>query len=122
MEILQGCGMGQIMARLIAHHWEKFIFVPKAKRFLRAPFGRGTGFTQENPASPMILNIMVDAMVREMLEVVCGPQEVRHGMSWAAGERNLILYADAGRIGGRYRIWVQDALTVSVAMFQRVVL
>ena len=57
-----------------------------------------------DPASPMIFNIGVDVVVRATLEVVCGPQEARHGMGWAAGERNLIFYADNGRIGGRYHI------------------
>ena len=40
-------------------------------------------------------------------------------MVWETGERNLIFYADDRRIGGRDHIWVQDALTVSVAMFRR---
>ena len=40
-------------------------------------------------------------------------------MGWAEGKNNLIFYADNGRIGGRDHNWVQDALTVSVEMFQR---
>ena len=67
----------------------------------------------------MTFNIMVDAVARSMLEAVCGPQEAWHGMGWAAGERNLIFYTDNGRIGGRYHTWVQDALAVSVVMFQQ---
>ena len=62
---------------------------------------------------------MVDAVVRATLEVVCSPHEARHGMGWAAGERNLVFYAEDGGIGGRDHIWLQDALAVSVAMFQR---
>ena len=54
-----------------------------------------------------------------ILEVVCGPQEAHHVMGWAAGERNLIFYAYNRRIGARDPIWVQDALTVSVAMFKQ---
>ena len=65
----------------------------------------------------MIFNIVVEAVVRAMLEVVCDPQEARHGMGWAAGEHNPIFYADDRRIVERYHIWVQDALTVSVAIF-----
>ena len=38
-------------------------------------------------------------------------------MGWAAGERNLIFYADDGKVGERYHIWVQDALKVSVVLF-----
>ena len=37
-------------------------------------------------------------------------------MGWAAVECNLIFYADDRRIGGRYHIWVNDALMVSVTM------
>ena len=39
-------------------------------------------------------------------------------MGWVTGEHNIIFYADAGKIGWRYHIWVQDALTVSVPMLQ----
>ena len=35
------------------------------------------------------------------------------------GERNLIFYADDGRIAGRYHMWVQDEMSVTVAMFCR---
>ena len=58
-------------------------------------------------------------VVREKLEVFCGPHEARHGMGWAEGDRNLIFYTDDRRIGGRDHIWVQDALTVSEGMFQK---
>ena len=58
----------------------------------------------------MIINIVVDAVVRATLKVVCVPYEAQHGMEWAAGERNM-------RIGGRDHIWVQDALPFSVVMF-----
>ena len=49
----------------------------------------------------MIFNIVVDAVVRSFLDVVCGPQETQHGLGWEAGERNLIFHADDGRIAGR---------------------
>ena len=72
----------------------------------------------------MIFNIVVDAVVREMLDVVCGPKEVRHGVVWEAVERNLVFYMDDGRIVGRDHIWVQDiwvqdGLMVTVAMLRR---
>ena len=40
-------------------------------------------------------------------------------MGWAAGERNLVFYADDGRILGQDHEWVQDALSITVAMFCR---
>ena len=74
MEIMWGYGMGQIMARLIAHHWENLMSVRKAKRFLGTSFVTGRGVMQGYPTSPMISNIVVDAVVRATFEVVCGPQ------------------------------------------------
>ena len=118
MEILRGYGMGKKMARLIANNWDNLMFVPKVKRFLGMPFGTGRGVTQGDPTTPMIFNIVVDAVVRATLEEVCGPQEARHGMGWEAGERNLTFYVDNRRIVGRDHTWVQEALVVSVAMLQ----
>ena len=41
-------------------------------------------------------------------------------MVCAAGERNLVFYADDRRISGRDYNWVQDSLIVTVVMFRRV--
>ena len=70
----------------------------------------------------MIFKIVVDVVIRAVLDVICGTQETQHGLGWAAGKRNLVFYADYGRIAGRYHKWVQDALTVTVVMFYRMVL
>ena len=40
-------------------------------------------------------------------------------MGWAAGERNLVFYVDDRWIELTDYIWVQDALTVTVAIFKR---
>ena len=39
-------------------------------------------------------------------------------MGWAAGERNLVFYADDGRIAGRDHEWVCYALTVTVVILR----
>ena len=70
------------------------------------------------PASPIIFNIVVDAVVQKVLEEVCIPQEVQRGMVWEAGARNLVFNVDNGRIAGRDHEWVQDNLTVRLAMFR----
>ena len=77
------------------------------------------GVTQGDPESPIIFNIVVDAVVWEVLDVVCIPKEAQRAMGWAAEERNLVFYVDDGRIAGRDHEWLQDALTVTVAMFRR---
>ena len=74
--------------------------------------------THGDPAFPMVFNIVVDAVMWAVLEEVFSPQELHHGMEWATGERNLGFYTDYGRIAGRDHEWVQDALTVMIAMFR----
>ena len=100
MDIMRGYGMGQNTAHFISHHWDSLLFVPKASRYLGMAFGTGRGFTQGDPTYPIIFNIVVDAVVRAVLEVVCGTQEARNGMGWTAGERNLVFYTDGGQILG----------------------
>ena len=39
-------------------------------------------------------------------------------MGWVDGERNLVSYADGGRIAGWDHEWVQDALMVTVEMLR----
>ena len=68
----------------------------------------------------MIFYIVVDAVVQEVLDVVCGPQEAHHGLGWAAGEIYLISYSNDGRIVGQDHEWVQDALLLTVAIFLKI--
>ena len=112
--------MGTKLARIIGHYWEKQRIVHMAGKFLGRSFGTGRGVTQGDPASPMIFNIVVYAVVQAVLTEICGPQEDHHGLGWEVGERNLVLYADAGWIAGRDLDWVQNALAVMVEMFGRV--
>ena len=74
--------------------------------FLWKVFETGRVVMQGDPASPTILNIVVDAVVRAVLELVCGPYEARHRMVWASGEQNLAFYVKEWRIAGRDHIWV----------------
>ena len=112
--------MGPNLVRLLKNYWDQHRIVPKSGKFLGKAFRTGRGVTQGNPAYPMIFNIMVDAVVRAVLDVVYGPHEVQHGLGWAAGERNLVFYADDGRISGRDYQWVHYALALMVAMFCRI--
>ena len=81
IEIMRGYGMVQNTARLIDHHWDSLIFPPKAKRSPGKAFITGRGVKQGDPTSPMIFDIVVDAVVRAVLEVVWGQQEARHNAS-----------------------------------------
>ena len=71
-----------------------------------------------DPVSFTIFNIVVDAVVRAVIMEVCGPQEEHHGFVWAAGNHNIVFYADDGRILERNPIRVQTTPTDMVRMFE----
>ena len=64
-------------------------------------FNTGRGVTHGDPEYPMIFNIVMYAVFQAVLDVVCGPQEAQNCMIWAAGEINLVFYADEGSIAGQ---------------------
>ena len=105
------------MSRLLKSYWDSQRIVPKTDKFLGKDFQTGRGLTQVYPSSPIIFNIVVDAVVWAILDMDCGPQESQHGLVWADGDKNVILYANGGRVAGQDHKWVQDALTVMVAKF-----
>ena len=67
--------MGLNLARLLKSYWDHHRIFPNMGKFLRKDFRTGRGVTQGDPVSPMIFNIVVDAVVRAVLDVVCEPQE-----------------------------------------------
>ena len=119
MEVLRGYGLGPNLDRLLTNHLDQQRIVPKSGKSLRKYFQIGIGVTQGKPVSPMIFNIVVNAVARAVLDVLGGPQEAQHGLGWAAGDINLVFYAKNGRIPGQDREWVKNALTVAVTMLRR---
>ena len=119
---MRGYGLGLNLSCLLKNYWKRQMIVSKASKCLGIAFETGRGLIQGDPTSPMVFNIMVDAVVRAVLNMLCGPQEAHHGMDWAAGERNLVFHANDSRIVGWDHEWVQDALTVTAATFYRMVL
>ena len=72
---------------------------------------------QGGSVSPTTFNIVVNAVVHTELQEVCGSQEALPRMGWAAGDQDIMFYADYGRFIGRNPIWVQGTLPTLVRMF-----
>ena len=119
LEVLRRYGVGTNLTRLLKSYWERHRIAPKTVNFIGKDFRTGRCLTQGDPDSPMIFNSVGGAVVRAVLDVVCGPQEAKHGLRWAAGKRNLILYAGDVRKAGRDHKWFQDTLSVTEKMFQK---
>ena len=68
------------LAGLLKNYWQRHRIVPKSVKCLGTAFGTGREVTLGEIASATIFNIMVDAVVQAVLEVVCRPQEAQNGM------------------------------------------
>ena len=120
MEILKSYSLGTKLRRPIQRFWSQKAVVPKAERCYSGPSKTGRGVIQGDPISPKVFNIVVNTVIGVMLLELCGPQEAQNGLGWVAGRKNIIFYADDGRIMGRKSIWVQKMLTVIEHIFVRV--
>ena len=111
--------MGPNLAGILENYWRRKRIAPKVGKYLGTVFGIRRGVTQGDPPSPMVYSIVVDTVVYGVLEELYSMQEVQHGMGWEAGARNIVFYADDRRISGWDHKWVQDTLTITIAMFRR---
>ena len=68
-------GLGMNLTRLLEKYCKQQRIIPKASKYLETVFKTGRVVTQGEPAPPMILNIVVDAVVRLVLDVFCSTQE-----------------------------------------------
>ena len=63
---------------------------------------------------------MLDEVVREVMMELCGLQEAHHGLGWAEGGHNIVLYEYDSCIAVHNLILGQKTLIVVVCMFDRV--
>ena len=119
MEILLGYGLGKNLQRIVERLWEGHTVITRAGGCHGNPINTGQGVTQGEPVYPTIFNIVVCVLVWAMLLEVCASQEAQHGLRWAAGEQEILFYADDGRITGRNPIWIQGMLTKILRIFER---
>ena len=72
LEILAGYGVGQNLLHLQKQFWDNAKMVCHVGVNFGEPFGAGRGITQGGPLSSLMINICVDAVVREWLRQVLG--------------------------------------------------
>ena len=70
--------------------------VPKAGKLFGHLLWTERGVTQGYPVSPMIFNILVDAVVRAVLLEVCGTQEAHRGFGWVTCEQIFFMRTMGG--------------------------
>ena len=86
------------LALLLDNYWKRQKILPKVGKSMGTEFGTERRVTQVDLAPPMTSSIVMDVVVRRVLEKVCSLQEAQNGKGWAAGERKLVFFSNEGRI------------------------
>ena len=107
IRILEGYGVGQRLIRIIKNIWDGDTMVPKQAGYFWKPFrAKWGGVRQGDILSPMIFNIMMDAVIRH----------------WESEEqeedRNVQFYADDGLLCGPEGPELQRALDFFATSFE----
>ena len=76
--------------------------------------------TQGDPLSPTIFNVVVDAVVRQWLNLATQEAERRGERGREGRHQAALFYADDGMIASSDPRWLQWAFTVLVRLFDRV--
>ena len=114
LDILKGYGVGANILSIVERIWAMDTMVPKQAGFYGQPFSASRGVRQGDIVSPMIFNIVADAVIRESEAQFCCGDMQRHSLV------DAIFYADDGAISGEDANEVQYLLDIYTATFERV--
>jgi hypothetical protein len=119
--ILEGHGAGPNMRRLIHHFWDVAMNVCRASGNYGAPFKAGRGVTQGGPLSVKLFNIMVDAVVREWMQLLWEEMDMEgEELDEMMETLFAIFYVDDAYIASRDPVFLQQAINGLVRTFERV--
>ena len=79
LEILKGCGVGEIVRRLLREYWSKSTMVARAEGYYGTGFKGGRVVIQGDPLSPTIFNVVMDVVVRHWFTMAVTESETRGG-------------------------------------------
>ncbi len=117
--MLEGHGIGPSMRCLIRHFWDEATNVCRASGNYGTPFKTGRGVTQSGPLSAKLFNVMVDAVVREWLQIL----QDKSGLEGEELDKMMdtlfaIFYAHNAYIAARDPVFLQRAIDGLVSTFE----
>jgi len=107
MRILEAYGVGPNLCRIINKVWEGDTMVPRQSGYFGKPFKASRGVRQGDIISPLIFNIMVDAVVRHW----------RFLQQQQNNKESVVFYADDGLLTGTDADLVQDSINILTRSF-----
>jgi len=105
------------MLTLIALQWGEMQVIPKQADFFGVPLYQHSGQITGSILCPLIFNIVVDSVVRYWMTIMVDEGGTSAMTGLTVMELLLLFYADDGMIASRDPAWLQEALTVLVALF-----
>jgi hypothetical protein len=101
LKILAAYGVGPKLLALQKHFWETAMLVCRARGNYGEPFGAEQGVTQGGPLSSLMLNVCVDAVVREWLHQMLGEEAAHDGLGDRVVKILVAFYVNKGLIASR---------------------
>jgi hypothetical protein len=117
LEIMTGYGVGPKLLCLQAKFWDQVQMVCCAKGSFEKLFAAFWGVTQGEPASSLMFNVCVDAVISEWLCRTINEEATGRVFSEACREI-IASFVDNGLVGLRDHVWLQSAMDVLVALFE----
>jgi hypothetical protein len=109
------------MRRLIRHFWDKATNVCRALRNCGAPFKAGRGVTQGGLLLAKLFNIMMDAVVREWMQLLQEEMDMEgEELDEMMETLFAIFYVDEAYIASRDPVFLQRVIDGLVRTFKRV--
>ena len=106
--------------RLLREYWNKSTMVARAGGYYGTGFKGGLGVTQGDPLSPIIFNVVVDAVVHNWVTLAVMEAETRGGRGREGRHQAALFYAVNGMVASSDTQWLQWAFTQLVGLFDRV--
>jgi hypothetical protein len=89
--------------------WHNATMVARASGCYGDPFKAGRGVTQGGPLSPTRFNVVVDAVIRHWLSIVCEDAMDTEGFGLECQRKTALFYADDGLVASTDEEWLQGA-------------
>jgi Reverse transcriptase (RNA-dependent DNA polymerase) len=112
--ILKGYGVGKKILNFLQKIMDMDMMIPKQVGFLGQPFNASWGARQGDIISPIIFNIVADAVIRECMNQFTQNNPERLTLI------DILFYADVGAIMGEEAYEVQLLLDLFTSTFARI--
>ena len=120
LELLAVCGVGPRTVRLLWKYWDRLAMVAKDGRYFGRPFKGYQYVTQGNLLSPIIFNMVFDAVVRHRVTVVTPPEVGTGGLGLTIIHLVDYFYAEDGLVVSTQPERLQRAFELLTGFFDRV--